>query len=250
MRPRRLMTRHDHDDARGVRHGSEANLFERRLKQRAVLKTVAAASSNDHLLHDAVEVDAYAAAEQHVHVLEGNARDVRACQAGQRLECGLQRTPPPDPGEVGVEIERAHPTKYRIDAMTRRGPIVALVLLMTATPLVAHHAISAIYDSSKPVTVEGAVREFQFINPHPFLVIDVAEGGKTLEWRLEMDNRYELINEGMKADTLKPGDRVVASGSLSRTHPQGMYLMRLDRPVDGFRYEQVGASPRVRRGRS
>jgi len=29
-----------------------------------------------------------------------------------------------------------------------------------------------------------------------------------------------------------------------------MYLMRLDRPADGFRYEQIGASPRVRRGRS
>jgi hypothetical protein len=134
--------------------------------------------------------------------------------------------------------------------MTRRGSIVALFLLIAGTPLLAHHAISAIYDRSKQVTVEGAVREFQFINPHPFLVIDVAEGGKTVEWRLEMDNRYELINEGMKADTLKAGDRVVASGSLSRTNPQGMYLMRLDRPVDGFRYEQVGASPRVRRGRT
>ncbi len=65
-----------------------------------------------------------------------------------------------------------------------------------------------------------------------------------------MDNRYELINEGMNADTLKPGDRVVAIGSLSRTNPQGMYLMRLDRASDGFRYEQIGASPRVRRGRT
>lgn len=127
--------------------------------------------------------------------------------------------------------------------------MLALGLTALAVPAGAHHAISAIYDSSKPVTVEGGVREFQFINPHPFLVIDVGEGGKTSEWRLEMDNRYELINEGMKADTLKPGDRVVASGNLSRTNPQGMYLMRLDRPVDGFRYEQIGASPRVRPGR-
>jgi hypothetical protein len=124
--------------------------------------------------------------------------------------------------------------------------LLALGLVAAGAPAVAHHAISAIYDSSKLVTVEGAVREFQFINPHPFLVIDVRDGGKTLEWRLEMDNRFELINEGMKADTLKPGDRVVAGGSLSRTNPQGMYLMRLDRPSDGFRYEQIGASPRVR----
>jgi hypothetical protein len=128
--------------------------------------------------------------------------------------------------------------------------LVAFGLIVAGTPAIAHHAISAIYDSSKRVTIEGAVREFQFINPHPFLIIEVSENGKTLEWKLEMDNRFELIDEGMKADTLKPGDRVVASGSLSRTNAQGMYVMRLDRASDGFRYEQIGASPRVRHGRS
>jgi hypothetical protein len=134
--------------------------------------------------------------------------------------------------------------------MARRVLLLACCLWVTGAPLLAHHAISASYDSSKQVTVVGAVREFQFINPHPFLVITVSDGGKTLEWRLEMDNRYELIDEGMTADTLKPGDRIVASGSLSRTNPYGMYLMRLDRPSDGFRYEQIGASPRVRHGRT
>lgn len=128
--------------------------------------------------------------------------------------------------------------------------LVALGLIAAIAPAGAHHAISAMYDSSTRVTVEGSVREFQFINPHPFLIINVVDEGKTLEWRLEMDNRYELIEEGIKADTLKPGDRVVASGSLSRTNPNGMYLMRLDRAADGFRYEQIGASPRVRHGRS
>jgi hypothetical protein len=130
----------------------------------------------------------------------------------------------------------------------RWASFVALGLIAAGTPGIAHHAISAIYDSRKRVTVEGAVREFQFVNPHPFLILGVSDGGKTLDWRLEMDNRFELIDEGMKADTLRPGDRVVASGSLSRTNPQGMYLMRLDRPSDGFRYEQIGASPRVRLG--
>jgi hypothetical protein len=134
--------------------------------------------------------------------------------------------------------------------MARRMLSIAVGMMILGMPLRAHHAISAIYDSGKRVTVEGAVREFQFINPHPILVIEVADAGRTLEWRLEMDNRFELIDEGMKADTLRPGDRVVASGSLSRTNPQALYLMRLDRPSDGFRYEQIGASPRVRKGRT
>jgi len=131
--------------------------------------------------------------------------------------------------------------------------IVSLVLgiAMSAAAVQAHHAISAVYDSSKQVTVEGVVREFQFINPHPLLIIGVAdESGRTLDWRLEMDNRFELIGVGVKADTLKAGDRLIVTGSLSRERPQGLYVMRLDRPADGFRYEQVGSSPRVRPGRT
>jgi hypothetical protein len=134
--------------------------------------------------------------------------------------------------------------------MARWSSWLAIAVLVAGVPAGAHHAIGAIYDSSKPVTVEGTVREFQFINPHPILVITVTEGGKTLEWRLEMDNRFELIDEGMSADTLTAGDRVVATGSLARNGTQALYLRRLDRPADGFRYEQIGASPRVRKGRS
>ena len=126
---------------------------------------------------------------------------------------------------------------------------LALGIALSGIALQAHHSISAIYDSSKQVTVDGVVRDFQFVNPHPFLMIDVADGSRTLEWRLEMDNRFELVGVGVKADTLKAGDRIVATGSQSRERPQGLYVMRLDRPADGFRYEQIGASPRVRFGR-
>ena len=127
---------------------------------------------------------------------------------------------------------------------------LVLGIAISGIAVQSHHAISAIYDRSKQVTVEGVVREFRFINPHPLLTMEVADGsGKTLEWRLEMDNRFELVGVGVKADTLKAGDRIIVTGSLSRERPQGLYVMRLDRPADGFRYEQVGTSPRVRLGR-
>jgi len=135
--------------------------------------------------------------------------------------------------------------------MTRWVSSLALGIAISGAAVQAHHAISAFYDSSKQVTIEGAVREFQFINPHPILTMDVADGSdRTLEWRLEMDNRFELVGIGVKADTLRAGDRIIVTGSLSRERPQGLYIMRLDRPADGFRYEQVGASPRIRPGRN
>jgi len=124
---------------------------------------------------------------------------------------------------------------------------VAAAMVICGAVSQAHHSISSVYDSSRRVTVEGTVAEFQLINPHPFLLIDVTDrAGNAQRWRLEMDNRSELVAIGVTANTLKPGDRVVVKGSLARTQPQALYLLRLDRPADGFWYEQVGNSPRIR----
>jgi hypothetical protein len=125
--------------------------------------------------------------------------------------------------------------------------IVALVSAAAALePASAHHSITAVYDSARQVTVEGRVTEFQFVNPHPILVIDAAaEGGSPEIWRLEMDNRVELAGIGMDAITFKPGDRVVARGSAAREGQQSLYLYRLERPSDGLLYEQIGSRPRI-----
>lgn len=115
-----------------------------------------------------------------------------------------------------------------------------------STPGLAHHSIAAVYDSSRRLTVEGVVTEFQFVNPHPFLLIESVAGEHAGQaWRLEMDNRFELSEIGIAPDTFKAGDRVVVSGSANRTQPQSLYLYRLDRAADGFRYEQVGSRPRI-----
>jgi len=126
------------------------------------------------------------------------------------------------------------------------APAIAIVAILGAQ-VDAHHSISSVYDSSRQANIEGIVAQFQLINPHPFLLIDVTDGAGTVQrWRLEMDNRSELVAIGVTANTLKPGDRVVVKGSLARTQPQALYLLRLDRPADGFWYEQVGNSPKIR----
>jgi len=60
-----------------------------------------------------------------------------------------------------------------------------------------------------------------------------------------MDNRFELAEIGMSAESFVAGDHVIATGSLGRTEPHRLYLRVLDRPADRFRYEQIGYSPRV-----
>ena len=100
--------------------------------------------------------------------------------------------------------------------------------------LVAHHSLAGVYDSSKPVSVEGVVSEFHFVNPHPFVTVTAkGDGGRAVEWRLELDNRYELEAIGMTSRTLLRGDRITAKGSRAR-EGNGMYVLRLDRAADGF----------------
>ena len=129
----------------------------------------------------------------------------------------------------------------------RRGVlslVVAYALLSIATQ--AHHSISAVYDDSQRVTIEGVVTQFQFVNPHPLVVMDVkGDDGKTQQWRLEMDTHRELADIGFTSDTLKPGERLVIIGSRARRQAQSLYIRRLERPSDGFAYEQVGNSPRL-----
>jgi len=128
--------------------------------------------------------------------------------------------------------------------MNRALAWVAAGMLGTAT-LAAHHSLSTVYDNSKQVTIGGSVREFQFVNPHPWIGVDVDDAGTARRWRLELDNRWELVNVGMGADTFKPGDTIVASGSAGRNGARSLYVRRLDRAADGLRYEQVGPSPRL-----
>jgi uncharacterized protein DUF6152 len=132
--------------------------------------------------------------------------------------------------------------------MTRLILSVAFGLSVTPMVVRAHHSIAGVYDSSREVTIEGLVNEFHFVNPHPFVIVDVkAPNGTTQLWKLEMDNRSELIEIGMTNQTLKRGDRVVVIGSPVRPpQSQGLYVRKLDRPVDGFQYEQVGTTPRIR----
>jgi hypothetical protein len=129
--------------------------------------------------------------------------------------------------------------------MTMRHAIAGAALWLASAAALAHHSIAAVYDGSRQQRLEAVVAEFQFVNPHPFVIATVEANGAEESWRLEMDNRFELQSVGMSAETLKPGDRVVVTGSLGRNEPRTLYIRQLDRPADGFRYEQVGSRPRV-----
>lgn len=128
--------------------------------------------------------------------------------------------------------------------MQRWARAAVLILAAYGFPAQAHHSLTG-YDHARQVSVEGAVAEFQFRQPHPILIIDVDGAGARQAWRLEMDNLHELSAIGLSRDAFRPGERVIVSGAPARDGSNGLYLRRLDRPRDGLRYEQVGSTPQV-----
>jgi hypothetical protein len=82
--------------------------------------------------------------------------------------------------------------------------------ILTAAPAFAHHSF-AMFDREKSVTLEGAVKEFQWTNPHcwvQLMVLDPATG-QQVEWSLEGLGPNGLSRQGWTRTSLKPGDLAV-----------------------------------------
>jgi hypothetical protein len=122
--------------------------------------------------------------------------------------------------------------------------MVFAMVAALAVPAVGagHHSIAGMYDNQRPVTIDGVVTQFRFVSPHPYL--DLRDSRTSQTWRFEMDSRGELARIGMDEQTLKAGDRLVVIGSLARRESNRAYVERLERPADGYGFEQVRNTPR------
>jgi hypothetical protein len=69
----------------------------------------------------------------------------------------------------------------------------------------AHHSF-AMFDAEKKVELEGIVKEFQWTNPHAWIMLNVAgEQGAAEPWAIEMNGPSGLVRQGWKPKTLTPG---------------------------------------------
>jgi hypothetical protein len=76
----------------------------------------------------------------------------------------------------------------------------------------AHHS-TAIYDSEHPIELAGTVVEWQFVNPHVFIVLEVVDAatGEKKVWSVEGSNTAGLFRRGWTPNTLKPGDQIIVT---------------------------------------
>jgi hypothetical protein len=103
--------------------------------------------------------------------------------------------------------------------------------LLISRPLLAHHG-EANYDVTKIVSVKGTVTNFQFINPHVQISLDVRnEKGEIEKWVGEARSPGMLVRlGGWDKNTIKLGDVIVASGHRTKNGTNIMRLLKITLP--------------------
>jgi Family of unknown function (DUF6152) len=90
---------------------------------------------------------------------------------------------------------------------------MSLALLLIAVPVWAHHAFSAEYDASKPLTLKGKVTKWELVNPHSWIHIDVVgQDGKVTAWMVEGGSPNSLLRNGFTKNSLPSGTEIVVEG--------------------------------------
>jgi hypothetical protein len=103
--------------------------------------------------------------------------------------------------------------------MTKKWPRVLLAgvcSLIFAVPSFAHHSQSWA-DYEHPITLTGTVSEFELINPHSEIWIDVKkDDGSVDKWLIEMGPVSGLRRDGWDVNTIKVGDTVKITAGASK----------------------------------
>ena len=90
--------------------------------------------------------------------------------------------------------------------------IAGAIAAAVAVPVLAHHS-GAMFDDKKEVTLSGVVKEFQYTNPHSWLLIDVKEkDGKVTTWGFEAEGPSTLLRAGIRRGDFAPGTPVTITG--------------------------------------
>lgn len=110
-----------------------------------------------------------------------------------------------------------------------------VLFFVLSKEVLAHHFVTDVYDPNTVLTYEVQVKEFQFINPHPF--IKVNQVGSDELWILEMDNKWELAELGFDKNTLKSEDTIKVFVNASPFNSKAFYVRAMEHPRLGFRYE-------------
>jgi Family of unknown function (DUF6152) len=85
-------------------------------------------------------------------------------------------------------------------------------LVLASAPGRAHHS-TVMFDMQNEVTVTGVVKEFQYTNPHSWLLVDVTnDDGSVTTWGFEAEGPSTLMRAGIRKSDFSPGTELTITG--------------------------------------
>ena len=109
-------------------------------------------------------------------------------------------------------------------------------------PVEAHHAFTAEFDANAPIRLEGTVVRVEWVNPHTWIHLEVAEDdGSTRVWMVEGGTPNVLARRGLRRDCLPAGTELVVDGYQAKDLSAAMANARNVTFRDGRRFF-VGSS--------
>ena len=98
-----------------------------------------------------------------------------------------------------------------------RALLLIAGLAAAAVPALAHHSLFAVFDEGQAVTLKGVVSKVEWVNPHVYLYLDVADAaGKLTTWSVETFPPSTLRRAGLTREKLGLGQNITLVGYNAR----------------------------------
>jgi len=124
-------------------------------------------------------------------------------------------------------------------SISRATVLVMALLALSSLVAEAHHGVSQFDD--KEITLKGVVKEFQYTNPHSWLIMDVTnKDGSVTTWGFEAEGPGLLMRNGIHKSDFTPGTKLtITAHPLKNGQPAGSW-------TKAVRADGVEFNPRIR----
>jgi len=121
--------------------------------------------------------------------------------------------------------------------------VASAAVLLSAAPVLAHHAFAAEFDEKKPVKLQGKVTKWELVNPHSWIHLDVKNAdGSITPWMVEGGSPNALFRNGFDKNSLPAGTEIVVEGYLAKDGENRAVGANL-KFLDGRRLFMGGSAP-------